>query len=79
MIGMTWQHKLLLEYVEQELHTQTFSTFTEVEQLVVREEAEERYLSYACLRYSGIQHENIKVDLQNYFTTGDNRYPKNRQ
>jgi hypothetical protein len=28
---------------------------------------------------NGIQHVNIKVDLQNDFTTGDNHYPKNRQ
>jgi hypothetical protein len=34
---------------------------------------------YAFLRQSGIQHGNLKVDLQNDFTTGDNRYPKNRQ
>ena len=51
----------------------------EAEELVVREEAEERYLSYAFLRHSGIQDGNLKVDLQNDFTTGDNRYPKNRQ
>jgi hypothetical protein len=26
-----------------------------------------------------MQHGNLKVDLQNDFTTGENRYPKNRQ
>jgi hypothetical protein len=45
----------------------------------VRDNAEERYLSYAFLRQSGVQHGHLKVDLQNDFTTGDNRYPKNRQ
>jgi hypothetical protein len=49
------------------------------EQKLVRDDAEERYVSYAFLRQSGIQHGNIKVDLQNDFTTGDNHYPKNRQ
>ena len=63
----------------QELYNQTFSVLTEAEHTVTREDAEERYLSYAFLRQSGTQHGNLKVDLQNDFTTGDNRYPKNRQ
>jgi hypothetical protein len=50
-----------------------------VEQQLVRDDAEERYVSYAFLRQSGMQHGNLKVDLQNYFTTGDNSYPKNRK
>jgi hypothetical protein len=50
-----------------------------MEQRVVRDDAEERYVSYAFLRKSGNQHGNLKVDLQNDFTTGDNSYPKNHQ
>jgi hypothetical protein len=46
---------------------------------MVRDDAEERYVSYAFPRQSGKQHGNLKVDIQNDFTTGDNRYPKNRQ
>jgi hypothetical protein len=49
------------------------------DQKIVREDAEERYVSYVFLRQSGIQHGNLKVDLQNDFTTGENCYPKNRQ
>jgi hypothetical protein len=45
----------------------------------VRDNAEERYVSYAFLRQSGTQHGNLKVDLQKYFTTGENCYPKNLQ
>jgi hypothetical protein len=78
-IGVTRQHKVLLEYVAMESHNQAFATLTAVEQQAVREDAEERYISYAFLRQSGTQHSNLKVDLQNDFTTGDNRYPKNRQ
>ena len=66
-------------YVAQELYTQNFYALTEVEQLVVREDAGERYLSYDFLRQRGTQHENLKLDLQNDFTTGYNQYPKNRQ
>ena len=78
-IGVTRQHKLILEYVAQKLYIQTFSALTEAEQTVTLQYAEERYLSYAFLRQSGTQHVNIKVDLQNDFTTEYNRYPKNRQ
>ena len=41
-IGMTKQHKVLLEYVAQELHTQALSTLTEADQLAVREDSVER-------------------------------------
>jgi hypothetical protein len=50
-----------------------------MEQQLVRDDAEERYISYALLRQSVTQHGNLKVDLQKDFTTGDTRYPKNRQ
>jgi hypothetical protein len=79
-IGVTRQHKVLLEYVAMELHQQAFATLGAAEQQqAIREDAEERYISYAFLRQSGLHHGNLKVDLQNDFTTGDNRYPKNRQ
>ena len=78
-IGVTQQHKELLEYMAQELYTQTFSALTKAEKTFTREDSKERYLSYAFLRQSGTQHVNIKVDLQNEFTTGDNQYPKNLQ
>ena len=78
-IGVTRQHKVLLEYVAMELHTKAFAALTTAEQQVVRTDAEERYLSYVFLKQSGTQHGNLKVDLKNDFTTGDNRYPKNRQ
>jgi hypothetical protein len=78
-IGVTRQHKVLLNYVAQELYTKSLGGLGVVEQKLVRDDAEERYVSYAFLRQSGIQHDNLKVDLQNDFTTGDNRYPKNHQ
>jgi hypothetical protein len=78
-IGVTRHHKFLFEYVAQETHTSAFVDLGAVEQLVVRDDAEERYVSYAFLRQSGNQNGNLKVDFQNDFTTGDNHYPKNRQ
>jgi hypothetical protein len=78
-IGVTRQHKVLLEYVAQESYTRAFTDLGPLEQQLVRDDAEERYVSYAFLRQSGTQHSNLKVDLQNDFTTGDNHYPNNRQ
>jgi hypothetical protein len=73
-IGLTQQHTVLLDYVAQESYIKSFEGLGVAEQKLVRDNAEERYVSYAFLRQSGIQHGNIKVDLQNDFTTGDNRY-----
>jgi hypothetical protein len=79
VIGVTHQHKFILEYVAQELHNQDVGDLAATEQLLVRDDAEERYISYAFLRQSGTQHGNLKEDFQNDFTTGDKCYPKNRQ
>jgi hypothetical protein len=83
-IGVTRQHKALLECVTQEQNiagtvVATFDSLTTVEQDVVQKDAEERYISYAFLRQSGPQHGKLKVDLQNDFTTGNNCYPKTCQ
>jgi hypothetical protein len=78
-IGGTHHHTVLLEYVAQELYNQAFGDLAAAEQLLVRDDAEELYVSYAFLRQSDTQHGNLKVDLQNDFMTGENRYPKNRQ
>jgi hypothetical protein len=58
-IGVTRQHKVLLEYVAQESYTQAFTDLGTVEQQLVRDNAEERYISYAFLRQSGTQHGNL--------------------
>jgi hypothetical protein len=71
-IGITQQHKVLLEYVAQENHTLTFAALSSKQKQAVREDAEERYISYTFLRQSGAQHGNLKVDLRNDFTTGSN-------
>jgi hypothetical protein len=73
------QQKVLLEYVSQELYTRSFADLGAAEQQLVRDDTEERYVSYAFLRQSGMHHGNLKVDLQNDFTNGYNYYPKNRQ
>jgi hypothetical protein len=77
-IGVTRQHQVLLDHVASETST-TYAAMDAAQQKETRAKAEERYLSYVFLRQSGKQHNKLKVDLQNDFTTGDDRYPKNRQ
>jgi hypothetical protein len=78
-IGVTCQHKVLLEYVAQESYTWAFTDLGPMEQQLVWDNSEVWYVLYAFLRQSGTQHSNLKSDLQNDFTTGDNGYPKNCQ
>ena len=73
-IGITRQHKSLLEYVAQELVVtgSSFDNLTAAQKEVVPTDAEERYTSYAFLHQSGKQHAKLKTDFQNDFTTGNN-------
>jgi hypothetical protein len=52
-IGVTREHKVLLEYVAQELHQQGFMSLAAPIQQAVRKDAQERYMAYAFLRQSG--------------------------
>jgi hypothetical protein len=78
-IGVTRQHKVLLEYVAMELHQQAVATLGTAEQQAVCDNAKERYISFAFLFQSGQHHAKLKEGLKDDFTKGDNRYPKNRQ
>jgi hypothetical protein len=44
-IGVTRQHKVLLEYVAQELYQKSFVSLTRDEQHAVQTDAEERYIA----------------------------------
>lgn len=83
-IGITRQHKVLLNFVSQEIHNKDYQDLTDAaEQQAVRDDAEERYLSCIFLRQSRKQHAKLKLDMQNDFTSGsantDTRYPRTRQ
>jgi hypothetical protein len=78
-IGVARQHPALQEHVAMETYKQKFASCSEDEQKEVCKDAEERYLAYILLRQSGKQHTKLRVDLNNDYTTGDDRYPKNRQ
>ena len=48
-IGVTIQHKVLLEHVDKEKHSDYVENITEEEKDPVRVDAEEQYLTYALL------------------------------
>jgi hypothetical protein len=82
-MGVTRQHKALLEFVAQDhtvgLAVTTFDSLTDAVKDPVQRDAEEQYVLYVFLRQSGPQHAKLKMDLQNNFRTGENKYPKTRQ
>jgi hypothetical protein len=49
-IGVTRQHKVLVVYVAQESYNRAFTDRGAAEQQLVRDDAEEQYISYAFLR-----------------------------
>jgi hypothetical protein len=52
-IGVTRQHNVLLEYLDQESNTRAFTDLGAAEQQLVRDDTEERYVSCAFLCQSG--------------------------
>ena len=79
-IGATRVHQALTQHVTSDLHPgQKMEDLSSDEQKDVAEEAEERYLAYVLLRQAGAQHQKLRTDLKNGYTTGQDRYPKTRQ
>lgn len=56
-----------------------FADLTEDEQAVIKTTVTEKFLSYMFLRQAGKQHADLRTDLQNNYTGGDDRYPDTRQ
>ena len=64
-IGVTRQHKALLEHMSQEKHSDSFENITGEEQKTVRMDAEERHLTYVLLQQSGSNNVKLKSDIHN--------------
>ena len=77
-IGITRQHRVLMES-HGTRNIKKFDDLSSDEKPEARKDTEERYPSYIFLWISGKQHNKLKVYLKNYFTTGDEWYPKNIQ
>jgi hypothetical protein len=75
-IGVSFESKGLLEHQTKEDHdaATTFKSLNDDQKQLIRLKVRETFLTYVMLRNSGKQHTALKQDLQNTFTTGDNRY-----
>ena len=77
LVGVEFGHKILWEYCAQATHSRGYDSLTLAEQTAIRQSAEERYLVYLFLVNSGAQHDLLRKELQNDFTKGSDKYPKN--
>ena len=79
-IGAEFDYHTVIEYQAGKDHpTVPYDNLTDDQKNAVKEAAEERFLAYVMLRQSGKQHTDLKLDLKNEFTTGDDKYPTTRQ
>ncbi len=79
-IGVSFARPALLEYQAHQDHDGAeYDTLTEAQQETIQARVTERFLAHATLRQSSKKHDELKSDLQNGFTAGDNRHPDNRQ
>ncbi len=79
-IGAEFNHKALQEFEASEKNPNVeLKDMTPDDQNKMKEVAHEALLSYLMLLNSGKQHDKLRMDLKNDFTTGNNRYPKTRQ
>ena len=80
-IGMTQQHKALLEFVAQEMHsapthTALFKDLDDAQQKLVRQDAKERHLACVFMQQSSDQHAPLKKKLINNCCKNSNTCPK---
>ena len=78
-IGVTRNHKVLLNHTAKEKYKKDYVTLTPDEAKDTIEMSEKEYLSHIFLRQSGKQHNKLRQDLRNEYTTGNDWNPKNRQ
>ena len=79
-IGVSFLHPALLTYQAGQDHDGSeYDALTDAEKETIKTKVTERFLGYIMLRQSSKKHNELKSDLQNGFTTGDNKYPDNRQ
>jgi len=79
-VGVSHQHKVVLDSEANKLYNKEFDLLDPItEQPAIRVLAEERYLAYVFLQQSGKQHDQLRTDLKNDFSKGQDYYPQNRQ
>ena len=67
-------HSILHEWVTQEYHPgDDFEDLTDVQQLAVRKNSKDKYLSYMMVRQSNSSSAKLRAILSNAYATGDDK------
>ena len=77
-VGVEFGYASLWEYCAKDVHKSNYDSLTSAEQREVREDAEERYISYILIHNSSNLHESLCTDLLKQFSQGDNKFPTTR-
>ena len=77
-VGVDFGHQVLWEYSANEQYSMDFNSLSVQEQIEVKKAAEERHLAYLMIQNASSKHDNLRRDLQNDFTKGNDQYPENR-
>ena len=80
-IGIQRIEPYLLDYMKNQrpkLKNKAFEDLDPDIQIEVVEETEEAFQTYAMLMQSSRVNDKLKEDLQNFYATGDDKYPKKR-
>jgi len=77
-VGVEFGYESLWEYCAKDVHKMNYDSLTAAEQKDIREDAEERYISYLLIHNSSSLHESLRMDLLKQFSQGDNKFPTTR-
>ena len=77
-VGVEFGYASLWEYCAKDAHKASYDSLMAAEQQQVRDDAEERYISYILIHNSSSLHESLRTDLLKQFSQGDNKFPTTR-
>ena len=78
-IGVTRKHSVLLGWTAQSIHSAYYQYITNDQNIEIQADTEEMYLAYIFLKQSAKTSENIRTNLSDDYTTGENKYPTSSQ
>ena len=70
-IRFTRQHEVLLKWASQQVHNKEYYSLQDAEKETIREESEERYLSYIFLKKIATAGDKLSTNLSDNYTTGE--------
>ncbi len=74
-VGVQFGFYALWEHCAKELHKKSYKELDADQRTAIREDAEERYISYILVHNSSNLQESLRTDLLKQFSQGDNKFP----